>query len=106
MKNEDILSKYGPKQPFSETVFMLLSNCIDYGSDKGGLISKDNFGKVEEGLKMLMKITWDYSQNACTCGTCDFCNEYGPDTFERFIEEFPDILKTNSTLLDKNKAPK
>lgn len=91
MEIEKIIHLYGKKQPFSDTVHMLLSNCVDYGSEKGGLISVKKYPDLEASIKALMQIAWEIGMNACTCGKCDFCIEQGPDTFERFISEFPDF---------------
>lgn len=88
MEIEKIIHQYGKKQPFSDTVHMLLANCVDFGSEKGGLISVKKYPELETAIKVLMKIAWEHGRNACTCGECDFCIQLGPDTFEKFINEF------------------
>lgn len=90
MEIEKIIHQYGKKQPFSDTVHMLLANEVDYGSESGGLISVKKYPNLEISIKALMKMAWEHGLNACTCGKCDFCIEQDPDTFERFIQEFPD----------------
>ena len=89
MEIEKIIHQYGKKQSFSDTVHMLLANNIDYGCEKGGLISVKKYPVIETSIMALMKMAWEHGFNACTCEKCDFCIEQGPDTFERFIEEFP-----------------
>lgn len=84
----EILSKYGKSQSFEDTALMLLSNRIDFGGDKGGMISVKRFHLVVEDIKALMKIAYEFGASACSCGGCDFCTEFGPDYFEGFIERF------------------
>lgn len=90
MDIEKIIHGYGARQPFTDTVHMLLSNCVDYGSESGGLISVKKYPDIEVAIKRLMSIAWEHGLTACTCNECDFCKDYGPDTFERFIKEFSD----------------
>ena len=88
MELEKIIHQYGKKQPFSDTVHMILSNNVDYGSQSGGLISVKKYPEIETAIKALMKMAWENGLNACTCGKCDFCLDYGSDSFDRFIAEF------------------
>jgi len=91
MELEKIIHQYGKKQSFSDTLHMILSNSVDCGSQSGGLISVKKYHEIETAVKILMKMAWENGLNACTCGTCDFCIEQDPDTFDRFISEFSDF---------------
>lgn len=78
MQIEKIIHEHGSKQPFSDTVKMLLSNCVDYGNENGGFISAEKYGEIEMFIKKLMEMAWD--EGRCSNPTQDF---------DQFIKNFP-----------------
>lgn len=89
-----VLEKYGKSQSFEDTASMLLCNRGDRGSEDGILISLKRHDLIISDIKLLMKIAWQHGNNACACnntkGNCDYCADFGADSFERFISEFKD----------------
>lgn len=82
---QQIIDTYGRTQSLSDTIQMVLSNCSDFGSSNGLLISNKAFPEVEQAIIELMRIAFLSGKDSCNCN-----DDYWPtdDGFEDFINEF------------------